>query len=125
MQPHMFQLLSAALFAAVMLSATLFALSAAGHFPSRDRLEPLRTGLGPLILWGTMLASGAAVLAAVMAAWRTAPWPYVVVAGSLAILFAPLVLQRFPDRFVDSRRALLAFATVSAGLAAISWQLTG
>lgn len=123
MQPHMFQVLSAALFAAVMLCATLVALSAAGHFPRSDRLERLRTGLGLLILWGTILAAGVAVLAALLAVWRIAPWPYVVVAGSLAVLFAPLVLQRFPDSFVDGRRGLLVFAAASAVLAAVAWHL--
>jgi hypothetical protein len=37
--------------------------------------------------------------------------------GGLAILAAPLVLQQFPDRFVDGRASLLSFAAVGALLA--------
>jgi hypothetical protein len=41
----------------------------------------------------------------------------VVIAGGLAILAAPLVLQKFSDSFVHDRGSLLSFAGASVMLA--------
>jgi hypothetical protein len=103
-------------FAALLLSAALLALSASGHFPRRD---DARGDPGSLVLYAAMLAGTAATGVGLVAAWQHLPWPPAVIAGGLAILAAPLVLQQFPDRFVDGRGALVAFGGGAVVLAAI------
>lgn len=95
-----------ATFAALLLSAALLALSASGHFPRRDDRSG---GPGALALWLSMAAGLAATAAGVAAAARHLPWQPAVIAGGLAVLAAPLVLQQLPDRFVDGRGALVTF----------------
>jgi hypothetical protein len=114
-----------AAFAATILSASLFGLTAAGHFPSRNRLAHMRTPFAVAVLWGTILVSAVATVVAIIAAGRSLPWAYAVVAGSLAILFAPLVLQKFSDSFVDGPIGLLAFASMAVVLAAITGWYSG
>ena len=53
--------------------------------------------------------------------WQLIPWYAAVIGGGLAILAAPLVLQQFPDRFVDGRAALLSFAAAGIALALFIW----
>jgi hypothetical protein len=77
----------------------------------------LASGIGAAILFGTIAAALASLLAALLAAWSLIPWYAAIIAGGLAILAAPLVLQQFPDRFVDGRASLLNFAGASALLA--------
>jgi len=103
-------------FAALLLAGALLALSASGHFPRRGDApgDP-----GALALSVSMLAGAAATAAGLIAAWRHLPWPSAVIAGGLAILAAPLVLQQFPDRFVDGRGSLAAFGGGAVVLAAI------
>ena len=103
-------------FAALLLAAALLALSASGHFPRRAGAanEP-----GTLLLSVSMLAGAAATAAGLITAWRHLPWPSAVIAGGLAILAAPLVLQQFSDRFVDGRGSLAAFGGSAVVLAAI------
>lgn len=103
-------------FAALLLAAALLALSASGHFPRRGDApgDP-----GAVALSVSMLAGAAATAAGLLIAWRHLPWPPAVIAGGLAILAAPLVLQQLPDRFVDGRGSLIAFGGGAALLAAI------
>ena len=44
--------------------------------------------------------------------------------GGAALLFAPLVLQLFPDPFVDGRAGLLVLATLAVALTWSGWALT-
>lgn len=105
------------LFTLLMLMLSLHALSASGHFPREHRAAALRSLLGVVILHGTILIGLAALIAGLWAAWRLIPWYAAVIAGGLAILAAPLVLQEFSDSFVDDRRSLLSFAGASVALA--------
>jgi hypothetical protein len=114
-----------AAFTATVLSIALLGLTAAGHFPGRDRLAHMRTPFATAVLWGTMLVSAMATVTAIGAAGRNLPWAHAVVAGSLAVLFAPLVLQKFSDSFVDGPIGLLSFAGMAAVLAAITCWLSG
>jgi len=98
------------LFMALLLALALHALAASGHFPRQHRAAALASGSGPLILFGSIALAVVCVLVALAAAWRLIPWYAAVIGGGLAILCAPLVLQQFPDRFVDGRASLLAFA---------------
>lgn len=106
-------------FALLLMSAALYGLTASGHFPSEHRGEALKSGSGPAILWGTMALALATVLFALWIAWIALPWTWAVIIGGGVLLMAPLVLQRFPDSFVDGRAGLLAFAGGGALLALV------
>jgi hypothetical protein len=98
--------------------ASLYGLSAVGHFPRVARQEALLSGIGPFVLWGTMVVVGLAVVVALLAAWWLIPWYAAIIGGGIAILVAPLGLQYFSDAFVDGPRALLYFAAAAAIIAA-------
>jgi hypothetical protein len=72
-----------------------------------------------VILHGSILIALTALIAGLWAAWRLIPWYAAVIAGGLAILAAPLVLQECSDSFVDDHRSLLSFAGASVALAII------
>jgi len=112
------------LFTLLMLMLSLHALSASGHFPREHRAAALRSLLGVVILHGTILVGLTALIAGLWAAWRLIPWYAAVIAGGLAILAAPLVLQEFSDSFVDDHRSLLSFAGASLALAIMLLLLT-
>jgi hypothetical protein len=114
--------LSLALFMALVLSVSLYGLTASGHFPREHRAERLRGRLGAGILWGTMAVTATAALYAVLLAVQTLPWYAAVIGGGGMLLVAPLLLQPMPDSFVDGRRGLLAFAAAAAALAVIASQ---
>ena len=99
-----------ALFTILMLTVSLHGLTASGHFPRETRLPAMATGAGPAVLWLTILIVLGCVVAGLVAAWRLIPWYAAVIGGGGSILVAPLVLQWFPDRFVDGKRGLIAFA---------------
>jgi len=105
------------LFTLLMLVLSLHGLSASGHFPREHRAKALSSPLSAVILHGTILIALASLIAGLWAAWRLIPWYAAVIAGGLAILAAPLVLQQFSDSFVDHRGSLLSFAGASAALA--------
>lgn len=69
------------------------------------------------MLLGSMALAALSFAAGTGAALTLAPWYAVVIAGGLAVLAAPLVLQLFSDRFVDGNAALVAFAAVAVLLA--------
>ncbi len=103
------------LFMALILVASLHGLAASGHFPRA--LRSSASGVGPIILFGSMAVAIAGLASGIVAAVRFIPWYAAIIGGGLAILAAPLVLQRFPDRFVDGRGALLTFAAANLVLA--------
>jgi len=105
------------LFTLLMLMLSLHGLSASGHFPREHRATALSSPASAVILHGTILIALASLIAGLWAAWRLIPWYAAVIAGGLAILAAPLVLQEFSDSFVDNRGSLLSFAGASAALA--------
>ena len=105
------------LFTLLMLMLSLHGLSASGHFPREHRATALSSLLSVVILHGTILIALTSLIAGLWAAWRLIPWYAAVIAGGLAILAAPLVLQEFSDSFVDHRGSLLSFAGASAALA--------
>jgi hypothetical protein len=115
-------LLPLVLFTALLLALSLHALSASGHFPREHRGAAFVSGAGRAILYGSMVIVFLCLLIGLAAAWHLIPWYAAVIGGGLAILVAPLVLQQFPDRFVDGRASLLAFAAASLVLAlALIW----
>ena len=105
------------LFTLLILMLSLHGLSASGHFPRERRAAALSSPLGAVILYGTILIALTSLIAGLWAAWRLIPWYAAVIAGGLAILAAPLVLQQFSDSFVDDRGSLLSFAGASVAFA--------
>lgn len=118
------QWISTAAFAGLVMTAALYGLAAAGHFPREHRAAPLRSGAGAAILWGTMAVAVLAAVAGIVLAARVLPWTVAVIAGGGMLLAAPLVLQGFSDRFVDGRGALVVFSAAAVVLAGCLLRLT-
>ena len=112
-------LIPLAIFMALLLALALFGLSASGHFPRHYRAPALSSGPGRAILHGSIATALICLSVAIVGAWLLIPWYAAVIGGGLAILCAPLVLQRCPDRFVNGYGALLAFAGASVALAVL------
>jgi hypothetical protein len=106
-------------FVAMMLLASLQALSASGHFPKASRLAAISRGFGPAVLWTSIVVTMSSVIVGITAAWMFIPWYAAVIGGGGAILLAPPVLQVFSDRIVDGKAALISFAAGAAVLAAL------
>ena len=104
------------LFTVLMLAVSLHGLTASGHFPRETRLPEMATGTGLAVLWLTILTVLACLMVGLSAAWRLIPWYAAVIGGGGGILVAPLVLQWFPDRFVDGKRGLITFAAAALPL---------
>lgn len=111
------------LFMALMLAVALYGLAVSGHFPWSERPPSSRSAAGAALTWLTLLVALAAAAVGVRFAWMRLPWPAAVIGGGLVILFAPLLLQPLPDRFVDGWGALIAFAAVAGALAFVGWRL--
>ena len=103
-------------FGLLVLCAALYGLTASGQFPSEHRAETLKSPGGIVLLWGTMALGVLTALVALFVAWIALPWTWAVIVGGGVLLMAPLVLQLFPDSFVDGRAGLLVFAGIGAAL---------
>ena len=103
-------------FALLVMSAALYGLTASGQFPSEHRAEVLKSPAGVAILWGTMAVGAFTAFVGLFLAWVALPWYAAVIVGGGVLLMAPLVLQLFPDSFVDGRSGLLVFAGIGAAL---------
>jgi hypothetical protein len=53
-------------------------------------------------------------------AWAAFPWTWAIIVGGGVLLVAPLILQLFPDSFVDGRSGLLVFAGLGAVLSLVA-----
>jgi hypothetical protein len=110
-----------ALFAGLLLAASLYFLSAIGHFPRQSRTPEIGAGAGPVILYGTIALLLPVVLAGAWLIWNSVPWYAAILGGGAAVLFAPLILPNFSDRFVDGRPAVIVFAGLSCLALAGMW----
>jgi hypothetical protein len=108
---------SLAFFAALVLAVSLQLLAASGHFPSAARGPAMKSGPAVLLLWASLAITLAAFAAGVLAGSERLPWQGLIIAGGLALLCAPLILQQCPDRFVDGRAAVVTFAAAAAAFA--------
>ena len=100
-------------FMLLLLSVSLCGLAASGHFPAEHRAPALRSGAGRFILFGSLALCVLCFLGGVGLIWRTVPWYAAVIGGGATLLAAPLLLQPFPDSFVNGRGALLTFSGLS------------
>jgi hypothetical protein len=112
-------LILTALFMALVLAASMQGLAASGHFPRRRKAPAAAAGVGAAVLLGSMALVTASLVGGTVAAPNFIPWYAAVIGGGLSVLATPLVLQWFPDRFVDGRNALLAFAALSVAPAVL------
>jgi hypothetical protein len=110
-------LLPLAIFVALLLTASLHGLAASGHFPREHRTPSLSSGLGPTILFGSILVVIVCIAIGIGTTVRLIPWYAAIIGGGLSVLSAPLILQRFADNFVDGRGALIAFSIASVAFA--------
>jgi len=108
-------------FAALILVIALYALSASGQFPKEHRAFSLASGLGKFMLFGSILLTLLCFAGAVSIAWMKLPWYATVIGGGISLLIAPLILQAFPDSFVDGRSSLLTFSGVAILLLLAKW----
>jgi hypothetical protein len=111
------------LFMALVMALSLHGLAASGQFPRERRSPALGAGAGPLILFASIGVAAVCLLVGLTLAWRLVPWYAAIIGGGAMVLAAPLVLQWFPDSFVDGRGALIAFAGAGAVLAVIAFLL--
>jgi hypothetical protein len=112
-----------AVFMSLVLVLSLYGLTASGHFPVEHRAAALRSGPGRVVLWATLALCGALALLAAAFAWQRVPLYAAVLGGGAMVLFAPLLLQPFPDSFVNGRRGLLVFTVLGLGLAVLAGKL--
>jgi hypothetical protein len=110
---------SLAIFAALVLAVSLQLLAATGHFPSAARGAAMKSRPAVLLLWASLAITLTALCTGVLAGSQRLPWQGLIIAGGLALLSAPLILQQCPDRFVDGRAALVTFAAAAAACALV------
>jgi hypothetical protein len=110
-----------ALFMALAMALSLYGLAVSGQFPREHRSPALSAGAGPAILFASIGIAIVCLAVGLTFAWRFVPWYAAIIGGGAMILAAPLVLQSFPDGFVDGRSALIAFAGAGVVLALVSF----
>src|SRR5580658_4091314 len=113
------------LFVLLVLAAAILGLAASGHFPLRDDIEKPAVRSGRGILYSSTGVALLALVAGSIAALRLTSWSAAIIAGGLSLLFAPLVLRAFPDRFVDGAGALISFAAATVAAAVFLIWLAG
>jgi hypothetical protein len=105
-------LLPLALFVILLLDLALLGLAVSGHFPRR----PASDQIPAIDLYGAIAVGTLTLVVGVAAAIKLVPWYALVIGGGLSVLCAPLLLQRFSDRFVDGRAALMVFSALAMAL---------
>ena len=98
------------LFMVLLLDLSLMGLAASGHFP---RTPDSRERIPPIDLYGSMAVGLLALLVGLAAAYKSIPWYAAVIGGGVSVLAAPLLLQKFSDKFVDGRIALMVFSAIA------------
>jgi hypothetical protein len=104
-------------------SLALYGLAASGHFPAELRAPEMSRGGGAAVLWATIVVAALTAAGTLWLGARVLPWYAIVIGGGMMLLFAPLALRAFPDRFVDGPVALLVFSATATGTTAVAWSL--
>jgi hypothetical protein len=108
------------IFMGLVLVLALYGLTVSGHFPAEFRDPSLKTTFGKTVLWATLVVACLLVIVAIAIAWRSLPLYATILAAGAMVLVAPLLLRPFPDRFVNGRGGLLAFAAIGVALALLA-----
>jgi hypothetical protein len=106
-------------FVLLVLAAALQGLAASGHFPLRDGGAKAAPQPGRATLFASIAVTLLALIAGCTAVPRLTSWSAAIIAGGFSLLFAPLSLRVFPDRFVNGAGALIAFTGATLAAAAI------
>ena len=114
------QLPALLIFMALVLVLSLYGLTVSGHFPAEPGSPLLGTRLGGVIVWCTLSISLCVLAVTLYFAWRMVPATAAIIGGGAMVLVAPLLLRPFPDRFVDDRAGLLAFAGLGIAFAMLA-----
>jgi len=100
-------------------AAALQGLAVSGHFPLRGAGAKSASQPGPVTLFASIAVTLLALCAGCAAAPRLTSWAAAIIAGGFSLLFAPLVLPVFPDRFVNGAGALFAFTAAALAAATV------
>jgi hypothetical protein len=106
-------------FVLLVLAATLQGLAASGHFPLRDSGTKSTAQPGRATLLASIAVTLLALLAGCTALLRLTAWSAAIIAGGLSLLFAPILLRVFPDRFINGAGALIVFTGGTLAAAAV------
>jgi len=110
-----------ALFMSGMGLSALYGLTVSGHFPAEFRADALKGSAGAVVIWGTIVMTGAAAAVTLIVGWMVLPWYAVVIGGGAVLLAAPVLLRPFPDWFVNGRAGVLSFAIGATVTAIVMW----
>ena len=100
-------------------AATLLGLAASGHFPLRDAGVKATSEPGRATLFASIAVTLLALIVGCTAVPRLTSWSAAIIAGGFSLLFAPLLLRVFPDRFINGAGALIALTGATLAAAAI------
>lgn len=103
----------------LVLAAALEGLAVTGHFPLRDGGANAVSRPGRAMLFASIAITLLALIAGCTAVPRLTSWPAAIIAGGFSLLFAPLLLRVFPDRFINRAGALIAFTAAALAAAAM------
>ncbi len=88
-----------------------------GHLPLSAAPQPMRRGVGPVLVFtGLAVMAGVAVASVLMAA-DTLRWTTSVVLGGFAFLFAPFLVQDLPASIKETQAGLAL--VIAAGVAVL------
>jgi hypothetical protein len=100
-------------------AAALQGLAVSGHFPLRDGGAKAGSQPRRATLFASTAVTFLALIAGSTVALRLTSWSAAIIAGGFSLLFAPLLLRMFPDRFINGAGALIAFTGATLTAAAI------
>jgi hypothetical protein len=106
-------------FVLLVLAATLQGLAASGHFPLRDSGAKSAAQPRRAMLFASIAVTLLALIAGCTAVPRLTSWSAAIIGGGFSLLFAPLLLRVFPDRFINGAGALITFTGATLAAAAV------
>lgn len=102
------------LYALSIFSVSTAVVELAGFFPAGRRPESLRGSSGSVVLGLVVVLTLALAFVAVWLGLDGLPWPWVVIAGGLAFLAAPLAFQTVSPSFWDSPTGIACVGAILA-----------
>jgi hypothetical protein len=106
-------------FSLLVVAASLQGLAASGHFPLQGDCVKSASRPGRATLFASIAVTLLALIAGCTAVPRLTSWSAAIIAGGFSLLFSPLLLRIFPDRFINGAGALFAFTGTTLAAAAI------